>query len=811
MKTLRPFYCEALAFCLFTFAPALFAQQIVTQNQLQETGYLHAPLPLDDSRSLEYRGLRKRVISAISLSQEGMKGWSHWGIGDLSLSSRSVSGHESIRLSCPNINKEWKNSDHAVYGSSVANYSVGGKDWRNYNRLFFSIYPDCPGTNNVSFSLYFRNDGKQKVPDEYGREGMHEINLKNHQWNRCYLEIAEIPRDYVTQISFGITAFGKDLLMGDHQQFDIGGMELQQVADAEVESGWMPASGRIVFSTTGYNREGEKTAIVNIPGDDKVFRIFDKQNKEIYSGKVQLRNTSLGAFRVADFSDLKQAGEYYIKVGGTSTASFVIADNIWTNSVWKALNFIFCERCGYPVAQKHAFCHADIYAEHNGLRLPYNGGWHDAGDLSQQTLQTGDVMFALYEMANQMKGKDTILYQRLLEEAQWGLQLVLRSRFGDGYRASSAGMAIWTDGFIGNEDDTPARVHNNPFDNFLLSGMEAYAALSTSNDEEMRRKLTDIATQDFAFAMESDSLQGYGHFAIFWEHSFNTSKSQYMASASWAASILYQLTHKPLYAEKAVSFMDYVLKCQQVKPLGDKDKTNGFFYRDDSKKVITHFNHQSREQIYMQSLITLCWTQPEHPLKSQWDKAIKRYAGYLKNMMKYTQPYGLVPSGIYGVDEAEDSVSFNAQHLFPGKNARQDYVEQLHNGVKLDGRHYLRIFPVWFSFRGNTAVHLSMGKAAALCGNYLNDQELKNIAEEQLYWTVGKNPFGQSLMYGEGDNYPQQYAALPGEMMGEIPVGIQTRGNEDKPYWPQSNNATYKEVWVTSAGKWLSLVADLWK
>ena len=32
--------------------------------------------------------------------------------------------------------------------------------------------------------------------------------------------------------------------------------------------------------------------------------------------------------------------------------------------------------------------------------------------------------------------------------------------------------------------------------------------------------------------------------------------------------------------------------------------------------------------------------------------------------------------------------------------------------------------------------------------------------------------------------------------------------DSDEPYWPQFNCACYKEVWVTSAGKWLSLVAE---
>ena len=47
-------------------------------------------------------------------------------------------------------------------------------------------------------------------------------------------------------------------------------------------------------------------------------------------------------------------------------------------------------------------------------------------------------------------------------------------------------------------------------------------------------------------------------------------------------------------------------------------------------------------------------------------------------------------------------------------------------------------------------------------------------------------------------------------MAGSIPVGIETRGNEDIPFWPMENNATYKEVWTTSARCWLQLAADVY-
>ena len=37
---------------------------------------------------------------------------------------------------------------------------------------------------------------------------------------------------------------------------------------------------------------------------------------------------------------------------------------------------------------------------------------------------------------------------------------------------------------------------------------------------------------------------------------------------------------------------------------------------------------------------------------------------------------------------------------------------------------------------------------------------------------------------------------------------MQSYFNEDQPYWPQFNTATYKEVWGGTAVKWLMLIAE---
>lgn len=122
------------------------------------------------------------------------------------------------------------------------------------------------------------------------------------------------------------------------------------------------------------------------------------------------------------------------------------------------VNFLFCERCGYPVPGKHGTCHTDLHATYNEQIIPLSGGWHDAADMSQQTLQTGEISYSLLAMAKRAKEKgNKDLYNRLMEEALWGLDYVMRTRLGDGYRAQTWGTNLWTDGIVGTIDDAGRR------------------------------------------------------------------------------------------------------------------------------------------------------------------------------------------------------------------------------------------------------------------------------------------------------------------------------------------------------------------
>lgn len=73
----------------------------------------------------------------------------------------------------------------------------------------------------------------------------------------------------------------------------------------------------------------------------------------------------------------------------------------------------------------------------------------------------------------------------------------------------------------------------------------------------------------------------------------------------------------------------------------------------------------------MQAMVMLCETQKEHPDYPKWVNSIQLYGEYLKGMMKYTHPYGMIPSGVYHAEEYKDTTNFYALHLFPPANAKE--------------------------------------------------------------------------------------------------------------------------------------------
>jgi hypothetical protein len=137
------------------------------------------------------------------------------------------------------------------------------------------------------------------------------------------------------------------------------------------------------------------------------------------------------------------------------------------------------------------------------------------------------------------------------------------------------------------------------------------------------------------------------------------------------------------------------------------------------------------------------------------------------------------------------------------------YLAEVRQGIPLGGEYYLRRFPVWFDFRGNFSVLLSQAKALSTAAALRGDIAGIELAEKQAQWVVGLNPFAASIMYGEGYDWTPLYSVRSGQIVGALPVGIETKGFHDVPYWPNQICWTYKEVWTNPVGRWIWLMRDI--
>jgi len=774
---------------------------------LEQTNNLHEMIKLPDD--IDKEELNKKIIAEKEIT--GLN-WKHEKRGSL-----EIPNNGDFILKAPARYDTWapddfSNGDYVGYGITKASLRINHENWEDYNRLAFTIYSECENIVNPNVIFEIHNQGKQKIPDQYNREGYHVINLKNRQEKTYFLNISDLPRDEVCKIGFSWSINGSYMNLPGSYKIKLVKISLQKITGSVSTKGWQ--QDKISYSHDGYNNYENKVAVVAGKQSVDKFSLIDaKTENTVFDSKsVRIKN-SMGNFTILDFTDFNRSGEYRIQYGDFITQVFKIGnyEKLWSESIPKVLNFFYGERCGYPISGIHGTCHEDVIAQRDGGTISYNGGWHDAGDVSQQMVHSAEATQALFKIAGTVT--DNKLSKRLVEEGNWGLDFIFKTDMGDGFHATSAGVSRWTDNRIGTMDDAEARVHDNPYENFLLSDILADIAQQSVIDDDMELRLNNLAIQYFDFAMKRFEKSPYEKEPIMWEHTYNTSKATYVATIVAAAGNCYTITNKESYLLIAIEFMDKLLACQEINgiELFDGKRLSGMFYRDEQHRVFQHFNHQSREMLFARAFEVALKLPVAKDLLRTWKDSAKKYGDYLLYLKQFTYPYPMIASGIYLDTEGHDKPSFDKQHLLIDDSAYKEYEEQLKQGVQIAKHLYIRRFPVWFSFRGNDAIILSTGNSAAILGKVLHNQKLMDLANAQLRWIVGNNPFDQSLMFGEGNNYQQEYSNSSGDFVGELPVGIETKDNEDVPYWPQFNNATYKEVWIVAATKWLSVISELIK
>lgn len=771
------------------------------QNQLEKSRCIRRPMELmnPENGALE-RWLQKPAIRSrsIDLYQDFDK-LIQEGPGLLSpCMTQTRSGRGSVKLDVP-TSTAVRNPSNRAYASSGFFYPLQHEDLTGFNRLSLWVYVDAPGTLFDSVSIELHNAGEHISPVPGRFEGSHHTEIMRNTWTKIIWEFPDIYRDQVTGIKVGCGLYGSSIHNAPRKTLYFEDLRIETVAEPEKSRGFDLCKDSIAYSHSGYRQDARKQALVqNLSALE--FRLINANGDTVFQAPIV---SCPDGFGLLDFSEFTVQGEYTIQAGNLKSKPFIIGPEAYLSAAWKALSFFFSERCGFEVPGVHTECHLDAYCRHpDGRTIPIHGGWHDAADVSQAIDKTCDVIVAMLDLADAARKEQPALSDRVLEEARWGLNWAMRTRFGDGYRHTALTKGIWTENFRGDKDDMEGQAQNTAIHNYTASYTCAYAApFFRKEDPYYADWCLQCAEDDFRFAQERlESSED------------NSLMSERLALAVSSGAMLYQVTKKPAYLDAAAMRARQLAQCQQLSRMENLTPAlHGFFYEDRSKTRPISFYHRSYEHFFMKGFLLLLQNAPEHPDAILWRTCVDAYADYIRETAKVMAPYAILPAGVYQLNNTDYSRISHEGSRNTGAPTLEEYNAQVKNGIPLGDDWYLRRFPVAYQFRGFHTTLLSKAKNVFNLAHFYQDRSLYDLAVRQLEYVLGFNPFAMSTMYGEGYEYPPLYGALAGQPVGAVPVGFETFENDDEPYMPMQNNCTYKEIWVCSTARVMWSIAEVFR
>lgn len=135
----------------------------------------------------------------------------------------------------------------------------------------------------------------------------------------------------------------------------------------------------------GFRAGDLKKAVV--AQDDKAFEIVAGDGTVVFrgeSGEVVYDAGSAENVRVADFSEFRENGEFFLRADSGDSYHFLISENPYAGLRAALLEMFNYQKCGVALdcgLWSHPACHTTLATVYGtGEKLDVSGGWHDAGD-----------------------------------------------------------------------------------------------------------------------------------------------------------------------------------------------------------------------------------------------------------------------------------------------------------------------------------------------------------------------------------------------------------------------------------------------
>ncbi len=471
----------------------------------------------------------------------------------------------------------------------------------------------------------------------------------------------------------------------------------------------------VMINQAGYLPDAPKYCVVK-ESSVRDFEVLNVVSGEtVFKGTLTPAGNDLGNYMTGVFTSVKQPGTYFIRSGKGRSFPFRISRQVYDEPEQLILSYFSKQRCGNSTTGYLSPCHLD-----DGVRLDnkkhqdVSGGWHDASDVRKWVDAT---IFAMVGMLRMTETIGDRYNDRVTEELLWGNRYFLNMQEPEGYVMSHVGGDVfkhadsnrWTDTEIGTDDDRI--IQTKPAENvtqYMFVAVEAEMSRFMKKDPAYSRKCLDASVNCFDWCVKT--------------------VKEYTATAYGSAVIagieLYKATGDTKYRDFVFAMADKMLLLQvtnQAEPL------SGFFKASEKGDGFC-------QEIYVGdlTLIGLCKlieTFPQHTGNEKYVEAVKRYCYQYVRFISDKNAFALVPYGVYPDRQGGDR-----------KIGKYWY------------RYYMNPDQEWWVGINSNIAGKAIGLSAA--SRILNDPALAVIAQRQLDWILGANPFGVSTMMGVGYSHP---------------------------------------------------------
>lgn len=533
---------------------------------------------------------------------------------------------------------------------------------------------------------------------------------------------------------------------------------------------------RVIVSQFGYHPDHTKRVIYKFNGTDReyTFSVIRKQDGTVaFSGKLKETVDDFGCVKAGDFTGLTEEGEFYVSIGPhRSFGTFSIKRHLWDNlQRYIAMYYFGLRRIGED----------NVMADNGDLRQvkwddsrTADGGYRYIGKSfcdGNDTRRYANVslivaQYCLLKQREPFWDRSDWIY----EQVRWGLDGVLTFLGKDGLLEIGLHCgenvmygALGSDGIANTGDES---LVIDPFDEEL--NWNEYNSLNkeliyTSVLLGPAEAILTFRDKDPVFFDRCLKLveSGYGKIMqMYGPFPFKYSLSAWI----WLNAVLYKITGKEAYRNRAILEADRFLQLQQTEPLGDESGSLSGWYRyvheterdpwadytprfggkpGEAGSLRNPWGEKAEQEVMVtpwiyQGLFRLVELLPGEERAAQWKESIRRYARDFLLASSKWNVYGLTPMkvGANGLARRRGTLSYQ-------------YFAEI-------GRMFHQL--------GNGAYLM---KAARL----LSDSELEEAAWRHGHYYTGCNPLGIGCIYGLSSNIPsQQYfnnytgKAYPGGM-----------------------------------------------